>query len=209
MRIYDISLPISEAMVVWPGQSSVQITKESELVRGDTANVSRLALTVHTGTHLDATKHFLKDGTGVEMLDLNVLVGPALVVEALDVDMITADVLDTLNIPPGTLRVLFHTRNSKIWSQPEQIFRKDFVAVDESGARWLVDHGVKLVGVDYLSVAPFTAPTPCHVVLLSAKVIPVEGLNLEGIEAGEYQLCCLPINIAGCDGAPARAILMR
>jgi len=208
MTIHDISLPISGSLIVWPGDPEVKITQTSRLDKGDTATVSRLDLGAHTGTHVDAPCHFVPGGSSVDTLDLNVLMGPALVVHVLEADALSMDVLERLRIPPGTERVLFRTRNSDLWARGEREFDEDFVAITEDGAHWLVENGVRLVGIDYLSVAAFGEPTPTHSVLLRAGVIAVEGLDLSGMAAGVYQLVCLPLKIAGCDGAPARAILI-
>jgi arylformamidase len=209
MHIYDISLPISESLVVWPGDPPVRITQPLHLDRGDEATVSHLDMGAHTGTHVDAPAHFIPEGSGVDALDLNVLVGPALVVHALEADALSAEVLATLPIPPGTERILFRTRNSELWARGEHAFQEDFVAIIEDGARWLIERGTRLVGVDYLSVAPFDDVTPTHRALLRAGVVPLEGLNLSGIEPGVYQLVCLPLKIADADGAPARTILIE
>ena len=209
MHIHDISLPISESLVVWPGDPPVRITQPLYLDRGDEATVSHLDLGAHTGTHVDAPAHFIPGGSGVDSLDLNVLVGPALVVHALEVDALSADVLATLPIPPGTERVLFRTRNSALWTRDEHEFQEDFVAITDDGARWLIERGVQLVGVDYLSVAPFDDVTPTHRALLHAGIVPLEGLNLSSIEPGVYQLVCLPLKVMGSDGAPARTILIE
>ncbi|HUS13745.1 MAG TPA: cyclase family protein [Chloroflexia bacterium] len=210
MRIYDISVPVYSGMVHWPGDPPVSIEQVSRMDQGADANVSHLDMGAHTGTHVDAPVHFVAGMPGVDALDLHVLVGPALVAHLDDtVADITPEVLEAAGIPPGTERVLFRTRNSAYWAQAEQGFQTDFVAVRPEAAAWLVARGVRLVGVDYLSVAPFDASVPTHVALLEAGVIPVEGLNLTGIEAGVYQLVCLPMKLQGCDGAPARAILMR
>jgi len=208
MTIHDISLPISGSLIVWPGDPEVKITQTSRLDKGDTATVSRLDLGAHTGTHVDAPCHFVPGGSSVDTLDLNVLMGPALVVHVLEADALSMDVLERLRIPPGAERVLFRTRNSDLWARGEREFDEDFVAITEDGAHWLVENGVRLVGIDYLSVAPFGEPAPTHSVLLRAGVIAVEGLDLSGMAAGVYQLVCLPLKIAGCDGAPARAILI-
>jgi len=217
MPIHDISLPISESLVVWPKDPPVHITQPFHLERGDNATVSRLDMSAHTGTHVDAPAHFIQGGASVDTLDLNVLVGPALVVEALEADTLSADLLAKLPIPPGTERVLFHTRNSDLWGRGEvdvaqlhirREFARDFVAISEDGARWLVARGVRLVGVDYLSVGPFGQTRPTHQALLSAGIICLEGLNLSGIIPGLYHLVCLPLKIAGIEGAPARAILI-
>jgi arylformamidase len=209
MRIHDISLSISESLITWPGDPGVKITQPRHLDKGDTATVTRLDMGAHTGTHVDAPAHFVPGGLGVDALDLNVLVGPVLVVQALEADALSADLLGGLAIPPGTERVLFQTRNSDRWARGEREFYKDFVAITEDGARWLVERGVRLVGVDYLSVGPFDEPVPTHQILLRAGVIAVEGLNLSGIAPGVYQLVCLPLKIAGSDGSPARAILIE
>lgn len=209
MRIYDISLPISGSLVTWPGDPPVHLSQVLHLERGDHATVTRLDMGAHTGTHVDAPCHFVLDGAGVDTLDLNVLLGPALVVEVLEADALTAEVLAGLPIPSGSERVLFRTRNSDLWARGERKFIRDFVAVTEDGAQWLIERGIRLVGVDYLSVAPFRQSAPTHLALLRAGVIVVEGLNLHGIAAGTYHLVCLPLRIVGCDGSPARAILIE
>ena len=208
MPIYDISLPISESLVVWPGDPGVRITQSSHLDRGDGVTVSHLDMGAHTGTHVDAPCHFILGGAGVDSLDLEVLVGPALVVHAPEAGSLTTEILEGLDIPPGTERLLFCTRNSEQWLRDDKEFYKAFVAISDDGARWLVERGVKLVGVDYLSVGAFGNTVPTHRILLGAGVIAVEGLNLNGIAPGTYQFVCLPLKIAGGDGAPARAILI-
>ena len=144
----------------------------------------------------------------MDALDLEALVGLALVAEARDADALTADVLAELAIPLGAQRVLIRTRNSDLWARGEREFVEDFVAITEDGARWLIGSDIQLVGVDYLSVAPFDAPIPTHRLLLQAGVVLVEGLSLSGVRPGMYQLVCLPLKVVGGDGAPARAILI-
>jgi arylformamidase len=208
MALYDISLPISESLVVWPGDPPIRITQPAHLERGDVATISRLDMGAHTGTHVDAPAHFVAGGLGVDSLDLEVLVGPARVVHALEADVLSAEVLERLAIPPGTERLLFRTRNSEQWARSAPEFAKDFVGITQDGARWLLDRGVRLVGIDYLSVAPFHDTVPTHQLLLQARVILVEGLNLSEVAPGVYRFVCLPLKIQGADGAPARAILM-
>ncbi len=209
MTIYDISLTISPDMPVWPGDPAVALTQVAFIDQGDSANVSHISLGVHTGTHIDAPHHFLNDHRTVESLPLDVLTGPCYVFQFPDdVDAITAEVLARTAWPAGVTRVLFGTRNSKIWARGEKTFQTDFVAITEDGARWLVAQGVRLVGVDYLSVAPYKQSRPTHEILLEAGVIPVEGLDLSRAPRGFYDLYCLPLKIAGSDGAPARAILI-
>lgn len=207
-QIYDLTLPISRSLIVWPEDPAIDLHRVAKMEDGDDCNITRMAMSVHTGTHLDAPSHFIADGTHVESLDLNTLVGPALVVDAEDATQITAVLLDTLNIPANTTRLLIKTTNSERWIKGETSFYEEYVAVTDDGAQWLVDHGIKLIGVDYLSVAPYSDLIIPHQILLGAKVIPVEGLNLHHISPGEYQLICLPMLIKGSDGAPCRAILM-
>jgi arylformamidase len=208
MPIYDISLSISESLVVWPGDPPVRITQPAHLDRGDVATLSRLDMGAHTGTHVDAPAHFVAGGLTVDSMDLEVLVGPAWVIDAREADLLSAEVLARLGIPPGIERVLFRTRNSDRWMRGEAQFFEDYVGVTEDGARWLLDRGVRLVGMDYLSVAPYRDTVPVHQILLREGVILVEGLNLSGIAPGRYRFVCLPLKVAGGEGAPARAILM-
>ena len=208
MPIHDISLPISESLVTWPGDSPISITQTSHLDRGDHVTITCLQMSAHAGTHVDAPAHFIRGGAGVDTLALDVLVGPVLVAQALEADALTADILAEMAIPLGADRVLFRTRNSDRWARGESEFAEDFVAITEDGARWLVERGIRLVGVDYLSVAPYGASVPTHQMLLAASVILVEGLDLSGVAPGMYRLVCLPLKIVGVDGAPARAILI-
>jgi len=209
MTIYDISLGISSSLPVWPGDPRVELTLAQSMDRGDQVNVTKLAISAHTGTHVDAPHHFLNDHRTVEMLPLDILTGPCYVTQLPDdVDEISAEVLERVPIGRGTTRLLFGTRNSKLWAAGEIEFQKDFVAVSADGAEWLVAHGIHLVGVDYLSVAPFDDATPTHTILLRAGVVVVEGLNLSQTPRGFYDLYCLPLKLLGADGAPARAILI-
>lgn len=208
MTIYDLTLTITPDLVVWPGDPPVQMTQPLHLERGNICTVTRLALGAHTGTHLDAPAHFIRGGATVETLDLQTLVGPALVVDVGEAAQIGTAVFSTLPIPPGTERLLLRSRNSARWAAGERHFFEQYVAIEPDGAQWLVDHGVKLVGVDYLSVAPFPDPAPTHQILLGAGIIAVEGLNLYAVKPGLYQFICLPMKLGGSDGAPVRAILI-
>ena len=209
MIIFDISLTISNDLPIWPGDPELHLQRISDVNNGDYATLSRLECCVHLGTHIDAPVHFVRGGTGIDSLDLHTLIGPCCVIHLPNVDVITADALRAAPIPPGTTRLLCRSRNSIWWERGDNQFHTDFVGIDVSGAEWLVAQGIRLIGVDYLSVAPYNESAPVHEVLLGAGVIPVEGLNLAGIEAGQYQLVCLPLKILDCDGAPARAVLIR
>lgn len=210
MTIYDISLTITPDLPTWPGDPKLELERFSSMDDGAVYNATRLSACVHLGTHVDAPRHFLRDGRTVEQLPLDVLTGPCYVTQLPDgIEAITAEVLDRSEITSEMKRVLFGTSNSHLWARGESKFQTDFVAITEDGAQWLVERGVQLVGVDYLSVAPFDESIPTHEVLLKAGVVIVEGLNLSSILRGFYDLYCLPLKIAGSDGAPARAILIQ
>lgn len=210
MRTYDISLTITPDFPVWPGDPKIELERVSKMEEGATCNVTHLSLGAHVGTHVDAPFHFLGgNATTVEAVPLNLLTGRAYVLHLPDdVTEITAPVLEQAEIPPRTRRLLFRTRNSRHWQNGERNFQKDFTALRRDAAEYIVDHGVRLVGIDYLSIAPFDAGTPTHEVLLQAGVVVVEGLNLSEVSQGRYTLYCLPLKIGGADGAPARAILI-
>ena len=207
MRLIDISVAISPQVPVWPGDGPVVLEQVSTLDGDGSSNVSRLACTVHTGTHLDAPYHFIRDGMTVDQIPLKQLIGRAYVVDLTHADRITAEVLDEAGIPPRTRRVLMKTSNSAIWASGRAEFTEDFVSVDPSAAKWLVQKGVQLVGVDYLSVAAYDDPAPTHRILLSKDVLVLEGLDLSEVEQGRYTLYCLPLKILDGDGAPVRAVL--
>jgi arylformamidase len=210
MTIHDISLTISPSLPTWPGDPPLELKLIESMDKGAHANVTHLSAAVHLGTHVDAPHHFLNDGRTVENLPLDILTGPCYVTQLPDgIEAITAEVLDRTEITSEMKRVLFGTRNSHLWAKGESKFQTDFVAITEDGAEWLVERGIQLVGVDYLSVAPYGDSVPTHTVLLKAGVVVVEGLNLSKIVRGFYDLYCLPLKIAGSDGAPARAILVQ
>jgi arylformamidase len=210
MKIIDISLEITPGMPVWPGQEPVVLERHQKIEDGANANVSFFAASTHTGTHVDAPYHFLPDGTTVDQLPLDVLVGAAQVVQIpSNALVINEEVIDSLKLEPVVDRVLFKTTNSDFWRRPEDPFNKHYIGVDESGAEALVKRGVKLVGIDYLSVSPFKKSRPTHEVLLGAGVVILEGLNLTNVSVGKYMLYCLPLKLKGVDGAPARAILVE
>ena len=207
MRTYDISVAISPDLPTWPGDTRIVVERVEKIEDGGGANVTSLTMSAHTGTHVDAPYHFIQQGISVDQLPIDLLTGRAYVLHLPNVDLITAEVLEDADIPPRTRRVLFKTRNSDYWANQESGFIEDYVALSASAAIYLVDRGVKLVGVDYLSVAPYEATTPTHKILLEAGVVIVEGLNLSEVDQGRYTFYCLPLKIAGADGAPARAIL--
>lgn len=207
MRTYDVTLTISPGMPIWPGDTPPQLVQTDSIAKGGVANTSRLTMSVHTGTHIDAPAHFLENGKTIENLNIEMLVGRAYVLHLPNVDLITASMLDKAEIPPRTRRLIFKTRNSDYWANGVTTFQENFVALSADAAAWLVDRNVRLVGIDYLSIAPFNASTPSHRILLEAGVVVVEGLDLSKVSQGRYTLTCLPLKLAGSDGAPARVIL--
>jgi arylformamidase len=207
IKLYDISLTISEELPTWPGDPAIKLDKISQIDRGDQANVTHLSASVHMGTHVDAPDHFLGNGKTVEDIPLDYLVGPVLVLEVDSSQTITAADLAAKEIPDDINRILFKTRNSELWKVPNHTFQKEFVALGPDAAEYLVKQGVKVIGVDYLSVAAFDQPVPTHQILLESNVLVIEGLDLSQIDPGQYKLYCLPLKIAGSDGAPARVLL--
>ena len=165
-----------------------------------------MALGVHTGTHVDAPIHFVEGGATAEAIALDALIGPAWVVDATAATgSITAGDLDRFDIPADEVRLLFRTRTAHLWDAPG--FEPGFVALDATAATALVRRGVRSVGIDYLSIAPFGDPVPTHRILFEAGVVVLEGLDLRNVAPGAYDLLCLPLRIVGSDGAPARALL--
>jgi arylformamidase len=209
-KIFDISLTMHPGMVVWPGDPPVEMHRLTKIEEGANCNVTFLSMAVHAGTHVDAPYHFLSDGTTIETLPLNVLVGPVQVVEMPEeCGLIDRNALENVKFIPGVTRVLFKTRNQHTWAAGGREFDKNFVAVAADAAALLVEKGFRLVGVDYLSIAPFNSSRPTHEILLGAKVVLLEGINLTDVEPGFYTLYCLPLKLAGSDGAPARTILVQ
>lgn len=204
----DISLPIRNGMVHWPGDPPVQIERVMDLELGDSHVLSKLSLGSHTGTHIDAPLHFIKGGMSVSEMPLNVTNGRARVIGISDKERINIWEITGQNIRKGQ-RVLFKTRNSTLlWNSDK--FDENFVFMSEEAARFLVDCRVDLVGVDYLSVGGFKKNgAEIHRILLEAGIWIIEGLNLSGVIPGEYELICLPLKITGGDAAPARAALKR
>jgi arylformamidase len=210
--IRDVSAPLRAGMVSWPGdEATFERRVEASLDAGDAMTVSHLLLGSHTGTHVDAPSHFLAGAGGVETVPLPALVGPAFVVDVpADASMISADVLDAAGVPVGATRLLARTRNSG-WSRGEA-FDEGYVAFDETAADWCLRRGLVLVGIDYLSIEPFDADRrgyPVHRALLGAGVVVLEGLDLDDVPPGAYDLVALPLLVPGSDGAPARALLSR
>jgi arylformamidase len=202
----DVSVPLRTGMVHWPDNPPVLIEQVQGIERGNVANVSRLSLGVHTGTHMDAPIHFLRTGKGIDTMPLSATIGLARVIEIRDPESIKPEELRPHGIKRGE-RVLFKTRNSaRCWHTDD--FVEDFVYISQEAARYLAAQEVQTVGVDYLSVGGFFKDSvETHHALLEAGIWIIEGLNLSNVVPGIYDLICLPLKIEGSDGAPSRAIL--
>jgi arylformamidase len=205
MPFIDISLPIREGMIVYEGDPDISVSSALALERGDPANVSTLRLGSHTGTHMDAPLHFIAGAPGIDTLPLDLLIGPALVAEVDAERLIEPEHLAALPLA-GLTRLLLKTKNSALWDRPT--FSRHYVALSLAGARLLIERGVKLIGVDYLSIEAFGAEGhPVHKTLLGAGLVILEGLDFRRVTPGVYELYCLPLRIAGGDGSPCRAVL--
>jgi arylformamidase len=210
MQIYDVSVPLSLTTPIYPGDPGIEIKQCRSLDSGDAANVSLINLGLHSGTHVDAPAHFIQGGDKVDSLPLESLVGKAEVVEVPDHIRAIDERFVATNCSRGSQRILFKTRNSAFWNNSQDGFREDFTYIDPAAARRLAESGIKLVGIDYLSVEEFKSEHfGTHHALLSRKVVILEGLDLRAVPSGFYELVCLPLKIAGGsgDGAPARVIL--
>lgn len=210
MKIYDVTVPISQNTPVYEGDPPVKLGTAQAIERGDAANVTDLHFGAHTATHVDAPAHFIEGAGKVFEMPLEVLIGEARVIE-IDTDVTIIEPQHVENLE-GVERVLFKTRNSQFWSEPEKGFRKDFTYIAPEVARILVERGVRLVGIDYLSVEKFGSEDfQTHLTLLQNGVVIIEGLDLRQVSAGDYELICLPLKIDSetGDGAPARAVLRQ
>jgi arylformamidase len=207
MKLIDISVPLDDKLASYPGNTPFSIEPIKRIARGDSSNVSTLHMSAHSGTHVDAPRHFFDSAPGTEALSLEMLIGRTRVIEVPTRKAVTGEDLAAFDLSED-VRLLLKTSNSRLWGSPE--FHSEFIGLTESAARHLVDHGVKLVGVDYLSVEVFHTPgAPAHHVLLGAGTVVIEGLNLRDVDPGVYDMFCLPLRVSGCDGAPARVVLRR
>ena len=207
MKLIDVSVPLDGNLPTYPGNTPFSLEPIKRIDRGQSSNVSSLHMSAHTGTHVDAPRHFYVDGAGVEALPLEMLIGRARVIEVSGRKGIGPEELSAVDLSED-VRVLIKTPNSRLWGQSE--FHPDYLGVTEAGAKHLVDRGVKVLGVDYLSVEEFKKPgAPAHHVLLGGGTIVIEGLNLRDVDPGVYEMLCLPLRIVGADGAPARVVLRR
>lgn len=212
MQIYDITVPISENMPVWPGDPTVQIEALTRISEGDQVNGSHVKLSSHAGTHVDAPYRYIQKGLTVDRLPLRLLMGPAYVVEVDGLEGNTIQVYDLAktHFPAGTRRLMIKTSNSDLWQHAYNEFERNFVHLAPETAEWLIKRKIGLIGVDYLSVEAFgRKDSRVHHALLGAGVIILEGLDLSRVPSGPCELVCLPLKLEGSDAAPARALVIR
>ena len=212
MKIHDISLTVSEKTITWENtEQGFSKVWTSELGNpGESCNVSVLTTGTHTGTHLDAPLHFIPEGKSLDALDLNTLVGPAQVIEIFGRDQVTSADLEGAGITRGTVRVLLKTDNTRLRRKDSPHFDKDYVGLAPSGAQWLASHGVRLVGIDYLSIGPYgPVNAETHKIVLGAGMVVLETLVLDNIAPGKYTLIALPPKFHGLEGSPCRALLIE
>lgn len=210
MKIFDVTVAVSESMPIYKGDPGVEISSFKSIAQGATANVSQVAFGVHTGTHVDAPNHFIDGAKRVHELDPEKLVGSCRVIEIPN-DVIAIEPEHVGDIS-GVERVVFKTRNSSFWDEPELGFRTDFTYITPATAKLLVDNGVVLVGIDYLSIEKSGSPShPVHITLLEKEVVILEGVDLREVSAGDYELICMPLKYigGGGDGSPARTFLLK
>jgi arylformamidase len=207
MKLIDVTVPLDASLPTYPGNTPFTLEAIKRISRGDTSNVSAFHMSAHTGTHVDAPRHYFDNRPGADALPLEMLLGRTRVIEIRTRSGIGAEQLTDLDFSDD-VRILFKTSNSRLWASPD--FQTDYIGVTASGAEHLIAHGVKVVGVDYLSVEEFKKPgAPAHHVLLGGGAIVIEGLNLRDVEPGVYDMLCLPLRVVDADGAPARVVLRR
>jgi arylformamidase len=206
-RFLDISMPLHPGIPRWPGSKGVRVTRTQSIDAGHGVTVSRLECDVHAGTHVDAPAHFLKGGRTIDAIALEALIGPAEVLHLAEANIVTPRELEDSVLPRGVERVLLRTRNSDRRASATREFQEDYVALSTEAARWMVDRGVRLVGIDYLSVQPFREHEGVHAILMQHDIVILEGLDLSQVIPGKYELICLPLRLVGAEGAPARVVL--
>ena len=208
----DITIPITSSTPVWPGDPKPTVRQVSSIEAGDESNVTQIRMSVHTGTHIDAPKHFFKQGITIDQIPLSKLVGDALVVQIVnEVNIITAEVLSShpqIDAIRCAKKILFRTKNSLLWQKYPAQFITEYVGIDTSGAEFLATFDLDLIGIDYLSIAPFHDLNIPHQILLAKGVVLLEGIDLSQVSDGIYRLMCLPLKITAVEGAPVRAILI-
>ena len=210
MEIYDISIPLNDETPVWEGDRGVSISHPESITEGDDFNVSRMEMGVHAGTHIDAPKHLFDDGYTVDQIDLKHLIGPVQVLEIPEnISIIEPRHLEDHGYQREVKRILLKTANSNYWLSDPFSFHKEFAAINKECAEMFAKDEFFLVGIDYFSISPFSNLKPPHEILLKSRITILENANLSEIDAGIYNLICLPMRITDTDGSPVRAVLTR
>jgi arylformamidase len=208
MTLIDISVPVSGSLPTYEGDPPIDVQLAKAMQRGDIADVRSLNMGIHSGTHMDAPAHFIPGGRTIDEIDLDKCFGPTQVIDLSAENIaVVGEAELSAAFQPGTTRVLLKTSNSALWQQRE--FNRSFVGLAPDGAQFLLKNAVTLIGIDYLSIAPFADPTTVHRLLLGAGILILEGLDLAEVSPGDYTLACFPLRIAGAEAAPVRAVLMR
>ena len=206
-NIIDISVSINEKLPVWPGSPGLKIRQLAEINDESAANVSHLSIESHTGTHIDAPLHFVKNGKTTAEIPLDKLIGLCQVIAIPNTKSIGPEILNTIEFQKGIKNILFKTDNERYWNQTVHNFEEDYCALSPEGAQYLVNKGIQLVGIDYLSIQRYHDPIDTHTILLENEVVILETINLSLVNPGVYKLICLPLKIDGIEGCPVRAIL--
>lgn len=208
-ELIDISVPLHPGLPLWPQTPAIRIAQDMSLAAGDVANVSRLDLDAHSGTHIDAPLHFIPGGDTTDDIPLHQLIGPCYVADFRGLQRITAADLEAAGIPADTRRLLLKTDNSALWQDFHQPFRTGFCALSHDAAQWIAERGMVLVGIDYHSIQMYDDPFDTHIILLQHKIVILESVNLRDVAPGPYELLCLPLRVWGVEAAPVRAVLRR
>lgn len=203
----DVSVNLTEHLPTWTGSPGISRAALLSRARGDDANATQVTMDVHTGTHIDAPRHFTDDGLTLEHIELARLLGPTYVASVPVAGSIEPADLDLAGIPDGTARLLLRTANSEIADLYTTPFREDYAALSPAAAQWVVDRGIDVIGIDYLSIQRFNDPPDAHVIILGAGLVIVEGLDLSHISEGWHDMICMPILLTGAEAAPARVAL--
>ena len=202
----DVSIPLENGMVHWPGDQPFERLDTLRLAAGGSCNLSELRTSAHIGTHMDAPKHFIEGGASIDTLPIAAVIGPARIIAIQDPELIRIAELEPHHLSAGE-RILFKTQNSeRAWKTAE--FQQNYTYIPRETAEYLAARRIQTVGVDYLSVGGYKKDSAeTHRALLGAGIWIIEGLNLSQIPPGAYEMVCLPLRIVGCDGSPARAVL--
>ncbi|MDA8930282.1 cyclase family protein [Bacteroidia bacterium] len=206
-KIIDISVKVTSSLVKWPDSFGFATEPMLEIAGGIEANVTKIEMDVHFGTHVDAPLHFLAEGDDMSTMPLRKLVGKCYVMDCGEASVISAEVVQ--HLPKNAQKILFKTKNSQLWEDPSHVFKEDFVGIDALGAAMLAKMNLDLVGVDYLSIQGYKEHNDTHRNLLEANVVLLEGIDLREVDKGWYDLYCLPIKLQHIEAAPCRAILIK